>query len=199
MRTRSRTFAAACLAAGALILCFAASALAAPAVTVFSAESPAKGALITTVPPGTITVAASCTAPMLADGRTFTVDGKAVTSYFANPPGGVGHWVLQEYWNDDDEMWESDWVWVMSPDTLHATLTAYSTALGADGTHTVVVGVKNNTGTLATDSWTITTKIPPTLGTPAPAAGSVVATTMPVIAVSASDNTTVSSASATIN
>lgn len=107
--------------------------------------------------------------------------------------------MLQEYWNDDDEMWESDWVWVLSPDTTHATLTAYSTALGSDGTHTVVVGVKNNTGTVATDSWTITTRIPPTLGTPTPAAGSVVATTMPTIAIAASDNTTVAAVSATIN
>lgn len=87
MRTKSSTFAAACLAAVVLVLTLgAASALAAPAVTVFSAESPARGAVITTVPPGTISVAASCTAPMLADGRTFTVDGKALTSYFANPP-----------------------------------------------------------------------------------------------------------------
>jgi hypothetical protein len=69
----------------------------------------------------------------------------------------------------------------------------------AEGTHTVMVTVRNSSGSTFTDTWDFRIAIPPVLGAPTPAANTIVATSTPFIEIPASDNGSVTGWSATVN
>ena len=196
MSTRASRGIAVVLATLTLLSFSTAVAFAAPATTTWSAERPARGAVVS-APVAEEGVTVSCTADLVGSTRQFLVDGVSSWSLYTNPAGG-GHAVWSELWDDDAESWTSGWVWTTTPDLTRGTLSA-SRAIGADGSHTVSVTLGNSSGTSSTDTWTFSVRIPPTLGAPTPAPGSSVNATNPVIEIPAADNSAVTSWTATLN
>ena len=145
--------------------------IAAP-VTTFSGEAPAPSAVLAAAPTQA-SVNAACTSIVQSGTRKVTVDGVLDPySAFLNP---------------------------YPSDLKRATVITYAKALSQDGTHTVSIALANNGGSTATDSWSFSVRVPPTLGTPSPAAGSVVTTAKPAISVPAADNSAVTSWTVTVN
>ncbi len=136
------------------------------------------------------------------DTRTAKVTIDGVSQYVLSSTTSSGRWVYTESGPDADGRYTAKWVWVSEPRRQNqVVLNCYPTgAAVADGAHTVVASIKDKAGALSSDSWVYTVQIPPILGAPVPAAGSVVTTTSPAISVPVTDNGTGAlTATATVN
>lgn len=126
-----------------------------------------------------------------------SVDGVAYRTYVSQ--GQVsGNWVSTETLVDG--VWKVRWEWVAETGVAtKATLYCYPPVL-RDGLHTVTAVAKDvNNATLTDAPWTFTVAAPPVFGSPTPAAGSSVASSIPAVSVPVSDNSGVTSVTATVN
>lgn len=118
------------------------------------------------------------------------IDGTAYRTLI-NAGNSSGYWSATEVWDPVRGVWTVKWTWVKSAAAPYkATLYSYPvfSAPLADGPHTVSATVKDKLGAWSTENWTIDVQIPPTIGAPVPAAGSIVSTRTPAISVPVSDN-----------
>jgi hypothetical protein len=138
-------------------------------------------------------------AKLNANTAKMTVGGVSQKTYVTNVGPASGHWSYAETQNPSTGVWTAKWTWL--PDTAgttKATIYCYPSAL-TEGTKAVNVTVKDVNGTTLSYGWSFTLAVPPTFGAPVPAAGSRVTIPTPAIWVPVSDNTGVTSASATVN
>src|SRR5450759_2298341 len=138
----------------------------------FSGESPASGALVSKA--GALTV------------KVHLAGSQAITA------------ASQKVYVDNVLVVARQTYLTLSTDKLQGDVLAYANVVG-DGPHTLKVSVKNSSGATFEDTWTFSIGIPPTLGSPTPAAGTTVSSLNPLIQIPAADNVAVDHATATVN
>ncbi|MDR3686914.1 MAG: hypothetical protein P4L93_08170 [Coriobacteriia bacterium] len=105
----------------------------------------------------------------------------------------TGHWELNEALQPDGVTWKATWVWVADNPALGSTkvaLSYYPPNFG-DGWHRAGISLKDQSSpanSYAT-SWQFEIEVPPVIGTPSPAKGSVITNAMPTLLVPVADNT----------
>jgi hypothetical protein len=151
------------------------------------------------VQPSIVTVDVFSTAKLQPATAVMTIAGVAQATFLTNVGPASGHWAATETQNPTTGIWTVTWKWVADTGgTTKATLYCYPATL-SEGTKAVTVTVKDISGTTLTYAWTFTISIPPVIGVPTPAAGSIITTLTPAISVPVSDNTGVTSWTATIS
>ena len=139
--------------------------------------------------PQAVGVIAFGSSALKATTAQITIDG-VVSKVQTTVGSSLGHWVYSETGPDANGVYTVRWTWVNDPvRSNQIALTTYpvGAALG-DGTHRVVATIKDAANAVQTDTWSYIIAMPPTLGTPTPAANSRVTTFMPVISIPVTDN-----------
>jgi len=153
----------------------------------------------TRVSPSTVSVDLVGSAKLNASTAKMTVGGTALKAYLTNVGPSSGHWVATETQDPVTGVWKVTWAWVAdAPGTSKATICCYPPKM-SDGTKAVTVTVKDVNGATLSYGWSFTLAAPPLFGSPVPPAGARVLTSTPAISVPVSDNTGVTSVSATVN